>query len=58
MRTSEMSPQMPVGTNMSPGHEGDIFVIIYKKIQDFFSRSFLYAKKIAKSLCNSLVICL
>ena len=58
MCTSEMSPQMPLGTNMSPGDKGDIYVIIYKKILDFFSRSFFYAKKVAKSLCNLLVTCL
>ena len=58
MRSSEMSPQMPPGTNLSPGDKGDIYVIIYKKILDFFSRPSFYAKKIAKSLCNLLVTCL
>ena len=56
MCTSEMSPQMSPGWGqIVPRDKGDINVIIYKKILDFFSRSFFYAKKIAKSLCNSLV---
>ena len=58
MRSSEMSPQMLPGDKYVPGDKGDIYVIIYKKIQDFFSRSFFYAKKIAKPLYNLLVICL